>query len=145
MDEADRYSRRLNLRLCSVPEKGEDDIKTRVEEICRKALAETEATAVICAIDVIHRIGKRQDGRPNTPRPVIITFTSRSTRYALWKGTKKCVNLKNNWLCFKEDLTAADREACSKLWPAIEEARKRGEKAYYVGNRAFVNGKEIRV
>lgn len=145
MDEANRYNQRLNLRLYGAPEKADDNIKSCAEEICCRALAGTEATAIISGIDVIHRVGKCQDESSNIHRAVIIRFTSRIAQDTLWKVTKKCDYLKNNWLRFKEDLTAADRENHSKLWPAVEEAQKRGEKANYMGNRAYINGKEIKV
>lgn len=82
-----------------------------------KALAETKAAAVLSAIDMVHRVGKHQDGSSNTYRPVIIRFTSRTPQDAFWTGTKKCDYLKNNRLRLKEDLTATDRETHSKVWP----------------------------
>lgn len=39
----------------------------------------------------------------------------------------------------KEDLTAEDRATRARL-----KARKNGEKAYLIGNKAFVNGREIK-
>lgn len=41
----------------------------------------------------------------------------------------------------KEDLTADDQATRAHLWPLVEKARKNGEKAYLVGNKAFVNVK----
>lgn len=145
MEAADRYSRRLNLRLYGIPERGDDKIKKRVEEICSGALPGPEAATVISEIDVVQRLRRRQDEGAEKHRPVIIRFTSRTARDTLWKGTKKCDYLKINRLYFKEDLSTADKEARSKLWPEVEEAPKRGDEAYFVGNRAYINGKEIQI
>lgn len=45
----------------------------------------------------------------------------------------------------KEDLAVDDRETRSKLWLAVKEARNRGDKVYYVGNAAYINGNEIKI
>jgi len=101
---------------------------------------------VVEAVDVAHRIGRPSEGGQNQPpRPVIIKFISRTARDILWKGSKANKYLKNNRLNFKEDLTAADRATCSRLWLSVEAARKKGDKAYFVGNKAYVNGKEIKI
>lgn len=45
---------------------------------------------------------------------------------------------------FKEASSeAAQRETRSNLWSAVEEARKRGEKAFFVGNRATLMRKKL--
>ncbi|MEQ2234857.1 hypothetical protein ILYODFUR_035717 [Ilyodon furcidens] len=101
---------------------------------------------VLSAMDVVHQIGspRQRDGKTKAlPRPVIIRFQTRMARDALWKGSKNSSHLKHNKLSFEEDLTAADKEIRGKLWPAMEEARKAGQKAYFVRNRAFVEGKKI--
>lgn len=145
VNETDRYSRRHNLRLHGVPEKDDANIKAQVQDICRAVLPVADAGMVAAAVDVAHRIGRLKDGgKDQPPRPVIIRFMSRTARDALWRGSKANSYLKNHRLHFKEDLTAADRDARSRLWPAVEAARKKGDKAYFVGNRAFVNGKEIK-
>lgn len=138
----DAYSRRHNLRLYGVPEKEEDDIKARVQEICRAVVPVAEARSVVPAVDVVHRLGRRKTGETR-PRPVIIRFQSRTARDAVWKCSNKNDHLKTNRLYFKEDLTEADRERRNRLWPAVEEARKRGDKASFNGGRAFINGKEV--
>lgn len=59
------------------------------------------------------------------------------------KSAKKSNFLKEKKLRFAEDLMAVDRETRSQLWPSVEAARKEGRRAYFVGSRAFVDGKEI--
>ena len=46
-------------------------------------------------------------------------------------------------LRFAEDLSQLVREARLKTWPMVKKARSEGKPAYYVGARAFINGKEI--
>lgn len=144
VNDADRYSRRVNLRLSGVPEKISEDVKSRVQEIFKEMLSTKDSAVVVSAIDIAHRVGKpKGSGANHPPRPIIIRFLSRSARDLLWKSSKKNVYLLDHHLRLQEDLTSADKEARSRLWPAVEAARKKGEKAYFVGNRAFVNGKEI--
>lgn len=145
VNESDRYSRRHNLRLHGVSEKGDTQVRSQVRDICRAVLPAEEAEMVVAAVDVAHRIGRpKEGGQDQPPRPVIIKFISRTARDVLWKGSKANNYLKNNRLHFKEDLTAADRATRSRLWPMVEAARKKGDKAYFVGDRAYVNGKEIK-
>ncbi|GAA6082792.1 uncharacterized protein LOC120494537 [Tachysurus ichikawai] len=83
-------------------------------------------------------------GRTSNPRPVIMRFISRTARDFILKNSKNNEYLTSKGLRFKEDLTASDREAQNRLWPAVEKARKEGKNAYFNGARAFVDGKEIR-
>lgn len=126
VNESDRYSRRQNLRLHGIPDREDDNLKTRVQEICRAVLSDSEVGAVLEAIDVVHRIGRRKDGNSNQqPRPVIIRFMSRTARDLIWRASKKSEFLSSKKLRFKEDLTAEDRAIHGRLWPTVEAARKR--------------------
>ena len=42
-----------------------------------------------------------------------------------------------------EDLPQEDRLARAALWPRISQAKKAGEKAYFRGPFAFINGRRI--
>lgn len=79
----------------------------------------------------------------NQPRGVIIQFTSRIYRDAVWRSAKKSTFLKDNNLKLAEDLSADDPARRNRLWPAVDKARKENKMAFFVGGRAFVNGKEI--
>lgn len=139
--ELERYSRRWNLRLAGVLEDDTENVTARVIDICQKTVA-NENVNVAQGIEIVHRLGKR-DHSKRSPRNIIIRFSSRPLRDAVWKAAKQSQFLKNNRLRFAEDLTAEDREKRRALWPRIEEARARGDKAYFIAGRAFVNGSEI--
>lgn len=95
-------------------------------------------------IDTVHRIGKMKDN-DNRPRGIILQFSSRTYRDAVWKAAKNNTFLKERHLRFTEDLCPADRKTRAVLWPVIEAAREEGKIAYYVGPRAYINGKEVRL
>ncbi|KAG1935380.1 hypothetical protein F2P79_019241 [Pimephales promelas] len=104
-----------------------------------------QRNVVTTAVDIAHRVGRLragEDKRVNS-RPIIIRFTTRTARDLIWKHAKQSPFLKTQSLRFKEDLTAADKEARSRLWPAVDRARKEGKAAYFSGARAFIDGKEI--
>ncbi len=61
----------------------------------------------------------------------------------IWKAAKSSAYLKAKELRFGEDLTSMDKAIRKELWPKVEAARQVGKKAYFVGVRAFVDGKEI--
>lgn len=145
VNDTDRYSRRYNLRIYGMKEEREENVKAKVETICRPVIPGSDGEEVRVAVDVAHRIGRIDSGGKNKfPRPVIVRFMSRSARDTFWKGAKNNEFLKSMNLQVKEDLTADDRATRARLWPFVEKARKNGEKAYLVGNKAFVNGKEIK-
>ncbi|GAA6091511.1 uncharacterized protein LOC120494537 [Tachysurus ichikawai] len=122
------------------------NVKMRVMEICKVLVSGTDKHVITDSLDVAHCLGslKTSDkGRTPNPRPVIMRFISRTARDFIWKNSKNNEYLTTKGLCFKEDLTASDREAQNRLWPAVEKARKEGKNAYFNGARAFVDGKEI--
>jgi len=140
ISDLERYSRRWNLRLFGVSENYKEDIRSEVIRICGETYPEAKSKYPD-AVDTVHRLGRRSDNK--RPRAIIIQFTSRVVRDALWRAAKKSQYLKDNGLHFAEDLTSADREKRKTLWPRVKEARDAGKTAYYVGARAFIEGVEI--
>lgn len=92
-------------------------------------------------IDVVHRVRRREG---NKTRGIIILFAYRSVRDAVWRRAKENIYLRENNLCFGEHLTKEDKDARAVLWPIVEQALKDGKRAYFVGCKAYVEGKEIR-
>lgn len=77
VNDADRYSRRYNLRVYGVAEEREENVKVKVKEICRAAIPGSDGEEIEAAVDVAHRIGRMDSGGKNQlPRPVIVRFSS---------------------------------------------------------------------
>ncbi|CAB1329993.1 unnamed protein product [Coregonus sp. 'balchen'] len=72
------------------------------------------------AVDIAHRIGKKQDAIGS--RSIIIQFAFHTARDAVWKKAKESAFLKEREFRFGEDLTAADKAAKAKLWPLVQQA-----------------------
>lgn len=146
VNDQERYSRRWCLRLHGVAENSSEKVKERVMEVCRAVVPEEQRSEVTAAVDIAHRLGRSRagEGQQGKARPIIIRFISRTARDLIWKHAKQSPFLQTHGLRFKEDLTTGDREARSRLWPAVEQARKEGKTAYFSGARAFIDGKEIR-
>lgn len=143
LSEAERYRRRWGLRLYGVPENQDENVKRLVRDICNRVAPDFPDGYMDMAVDVAHRIGKKQDAIVS--RSIIIQFAFRTARDAVWKKAKESAFLKERKLRFGEDLTAADKAAKAKLWPLVQQARNQGNGGYYRGIRAFfANGKEIR-
>ncbi len=138
LNESERYQRRWNLRLYGIPEQSDENIKLKVSNICAAVVSDS-SVAIQDDIDIAHRLGKPN----NRPRPVIMRFVRRSTRDLVWRQAKHSDYLRNHKLRFTEDLTSADRMLRMKLWPLVEAARKEGKRAFFVGGRAFVDGKAM--
>ncbi len=92
----------------------------KVLDIC-EAVIPTFAGKAHEFIDVVHRLGKvRSENALSSgqkPRGIILQFTMRHFRDALWKAAKNYPYLAKHHLRFAEDLSPEDREQRNKLWP----------------------------
>ncbi len=131
LNDVERYKRRSHLRLYGLAERAAKDIKAQVVDICCEVLPE-HTSKIQQEVDIVHRLGRKIEGNATRGRTVIIQFLSRSSAY-----------LKAKELRFGENLTSMDKAIHKELWPKVEAARQVGKKAYFVGVRAFVDGKEI--
>ncbi|XDV47622.1 hypothetical protein PO909_017203, partial [Leuciscus waleckii] len=85
------------------------------------------------AVDVGHRLGRPVSGRA---RVIIILFALRWVR-DFWKSAKNSEYLKERKIRFGEDLTKEEKGSRAL------KARNEGEKAYFIGSKAYVAGKQI--
>uniref|UniRef100_A0AAV2ML57 Uncharacterized protein n=1 Tax=Knipowitschia caucasica TaxID=637954 RepID=A0AAV2ML57_KNICA len=139
--ELARYKRRWNLRLRGLQEREDEEVRRAVIEICQN-VAPGYKDKFKDVIDSVHRLGRPNSTR-SQPRDIIIQFSMRHYRDAIWKMSKNHDHLKQRLLRFKEDLTLEDREKRNRLWPLIQKAREEKKIAYFVGGRAFIDNKEI--
>ncbi|CAI5669786.1 unnamed protein product [Oreochromis niloticus] len=130
-------------KVCDLEKKEaeKEDVRGKVIEICQSALPE-QNHRLPDVIDTVHRLGAKRQGSTR-PRGIIVQFTSRIYRDAVWKAAKTSSYLQDNHLRFAEDLSREDRERRDKLWPLIDKARKEGKPAYFVGGRGFISGSEV--
>lgn len=139
IDDMETYLRRRNLRIAGIPESVQD-IRLEVVKICQNVLPSAK-DKLSDVIDVVHRLGKMQQGGPKErPRVTIMQFSVRSYRDAIWKAAKNSSYLKESGLRFMEDFSAGDRERRKKLWPEVQKARADGKTAFFVGGRAYIQG-----
>ncbi|XP_016117266.1 uncharacterized protein [Sinocyclocheilus grahami] len=135
------YSRRWSLRVHGVPESERENVRGKIIDVCQQLLPDAK-DKLPDAVDTVHRLGRKRLN-DSKPRGIIIQFTSRFQRDAVWRAAKDSIFLRNNNLKISEDLSQADRERRNQLWPVVEKARKENKRAYFVGGRAFVEGAEI--
>ncbi len=146
LQDLSRYQRRWNLRLYGLPEQPGENFRQKVLDIC-EAVIPTFAGKAHELIDVVHRLGKvRSENALSSgqkPRGIILQFTMRHFRDALWKAAKNSPYLAKHHLRFAEHLSPEDREQRNKLWPLVEKARQQGRRAYFVGPKAYIDGKDL--
>lgn len=143
-EEHSRYKRRWNLRLIGLPEKDDENVRetvigilTRVIPISVERLRDT--------VDTVHRLGKRESSATsnNGPRAVIIQFGMRTLRDEVWRKSKDARVCKDLHISFKEDFSKDDRLSRAKLWPLVQEARRRGKRAYLKEGYALIDNKRV--
>ncbi|KAI2646220.1 Recombination-associated protein RdgC [Labeo rohita] len=113
--------------------------KVKVTEIC-KGVAPELAAKMSEAVDVAHRLGRPVAGRA---RAIIILFVLHWVRDVIWKNAENSDYLKECKLRFGEDLTNEEKASRALLWPYIQKAHNEGKKAYFIGSKAYVDGREI--
>lgn len=137
--EHDNYKRRWNLRIKGMKEAVNENTRYEVIELCKK-IAPNLADKMDDNVDTVHRLGRKEDGRV---RPIIVQFTRRQCRDALWKMTKDSNVCKNAGVKFAEDLTKEAKEAREALWPRIKQARQEDKRAYFRGPYGYIDGRRI--
>lgn len=136
-DDAERYSRRWNLRLLNLPEKPNEDVRKEVLEIINQIIPE-ERSKLGFMVDTVHRIGRPRENQ--SMRPVIIQFTMRTFRYKVWKASLTANIMKEKKLRMAEDLTYQEKQSRNKLWPLVQQARTEGKKTKWQGPVAIIDG-----
>lgn len=104
--EHERYKRRWNLRIREIKEK--DGENTR--EVAANLLVNISPPLdpnINHIVDSAHRLDRQEE---NKTRQVVIQFTQRIHRDALWKMTKDSSICKELGISFIEDLCKADGE-----------------------------------
>lgn len=141
LNDMERQHRRQNLRLHGLSEMEGEDVKKRIINICNMIFPDA-VNDMPYNVDIAHRLGRRQE---NKTRPVIIRFASRSFRDDTWRASKELQTLREMKLTFSEELTQKPKETRSRLWPYVDAARKEQKKAFFVGAKAIIDGKEFKI
>lgn len=137
--ELERYKRRWNLRIRGIKEKEGENIREVVTGLLIK-ISPPWAPNINCIVDSVHRLGRREENRT---RQVIIQFTQRTHRDALWRMTKDSAVCRDLGVGFMEDLCKADRETRAAAWPKVQQARAAGKRAYFRGGEAYIDGQRV--
>lgn len=139
INDMETYIRRRNLKIAGIPESANEDIRGEVVKICQCVLPSAK-DKLQDVTDIVHCLGRPQQGDTVRPRVIIMQFSVCSYRDAVWKAAKNSTFLKDNGLRFMEDFSPGDHERRRKLWPEVQKARAEGKTAYFVGGRAFIQG-----
>ncbi|KAF7643552.1 hypothetical protein LDENG_00237560 [Lucifuga dentata] len=89
---------------------------------------------------MVANITRREKGRHCQ---IIMQFTMRHHRDAIWKLSKNSKICKDLKIHFKQDFCKADREARAAAWPKMERARAAGKTVYYRGHVGYINGNRV--
>ncbi|KAF3859877.1 hypothetical protein F7725_000132 [Dissostichus mawsoni] len=139
-EEQAHYKRRWNLRMNGLPEKEE-----KTQEKLSSGYSQ-ELFRLRDSVDTVHRLGIKGNAATsnNTPRSSIIQFGMRTVRDEVWKKSKDARVCSEMHIRFKEDFSKEVREARSKLWPLVQEARRKGKRAFLKEGFALIDNKRLR-
>ena len=98
LNDLDQYHRRVNLEVSGIPEQRGENPEQVVLSIAKHISPDLSASD----FDVVHRLGsKRTDD--NRPRPIIVRFTTRRARNAMYDGRRKLKTFSSRDLGFNSD------------------------------------------
>lgn len=124
--EQERYKMRWCLKLKGLEEKCDENIRADTILLFRKIASNLEMRQLEEAIDVVHRVGKKENNRST---PLIVLFVRRLIKEEIWCRSKDSPVCKERGVRFTEMMPLEDREARKKLWPQIEQACREGKRA----------------
>ncbi|KAK7926007.1 hypothetical protein WMY93_008317 [Mugilogobius chulae] len=137
--DLERYKMRWCLKLRGVQEKKDENIRAVAIKILQR-VAPDIAPKLEDAVDVVHRLGKKEDGRT---RQIIILFAHRRVKEEVWRKSKDSVICRDEGISFAEMLPQEDLEERRRLWPVIEQARRAGKRAFFRGPHAYIDGRRV--
>lgn len=144
VNELESYQRRWNLKISGIPEQDEENVKMTVIELLSR-ISPTIADTLQNSVDVAHRLGPKKGIGSSQPRRIIVQFLARTTRDRIWIDAKNSEVLKQKNIKITEDLTQYVKDARAKLWPLVEDARRKKKIAGFKGPYAIIEGKRISI
>ncbi|KAL7380404.1 hypothetical protein ABVT39_017299 [Epinephelus coioides] len=139
-----RYKRRWNLRLTGLPEKEGEDTRETVIGILRRVVP-LSVEWLRQSVDTVHRLGRKDNPAASNGahRAIIIQFGMRTVRDEVWKRSRDARVCSKMHIRFREDFSKEDREARNKLWPLVQDARRRGKRAFLKEGYALIENKRV--
>ena len=138
LDYLDNQSRRNNLRIDGLAELGGEDWQ-QTEAIVKQSLKEklkfTSEQVNQIGIERAHRIKNLTQRQNNSPRTVVVKFSSYKDRESVFKAAK--VN-RPNGIYFNEDFSSKVVDRRKQLYPEMMAARREGKIAYLSFNRLVI-------
>ncbi|CAL9703297.1 unnamed protein product [Knipowitschia caucasica] len=127
-----------------LPEKDGEDTRERVIGILTRVVP-LPVDRLCDTVDTVHRLGKRANAATsnNQPRSIIIQFVTRTVRDDVWKRSRDAPVCRELHIHFKEDFSREDRAARAKLWPLVQDARRRGQRAFLKEGYALINNQRV--
>lgn len=136
----ERYSMRWCLRVRGVKEKKDENLRANIIPILQKLVPEM-ASKMDLAVDVVHRLGKREDNRT---RQIIILFSLRHVKEEVWRRTKNSPICREEGISFAEMMPREDLESRQRMWPVVDQARQASKRAYFRGPHAYIEGIRVK-
>ena len=90
MDRHEQYLRKSSVRIRGVSEENNEDLESVTLNILQKEIGVVVAQN---EIDIVHRVGRRQENRP---RSILIKFISHKTKEKVMRAKKKSTTVKIN-------------------------------------------------
>ncbi|MEQ2285586.1 hypothetical protein AMECASPLE_033482 [Ameca splendens] len=139
-----RYKSQWNLRVTGLPEKDDENLRESMIEILTRIIP-VSVDQLRETVDTVHRLGKKAGAASanNRPRALIIQFGMRTMLDEVWRKSKDANVCKEKHLSFKEDFSKEDRIVQAKLWPLVQEARRRDKHEYLKEGFALIDNRRL--
>ena len=131
LDIIERKQRQWNIRLVGIPENQREDCL----DIVYGVLGEIDCRA---SVEVAHRTGPRNRTQP---RHIIFRVTPTFDTQRILRTQSRALKWKSYY--FVDDLTKNDLKAKRSMRPAIDEARRNGQRWEFRDGKLFVEGRYV--
>ncbi|CAM4618622.1 unnamed protein product [Leuciscus chuanchicus] len=138
LDESRRYGWKSFLKIHGLKEEDGENVRSKVIGVLKKVVPDAPVH-LDAGVDIVHRLGPKT----GKTRSIIIMFSLRRVRDAVWQAVRRCTFLKDNNLTITEPVPPEDRAAREKLWPLVKKAREEGKRASFKDSYALIDGKKF--
>ena len=140
------YTRRENIQMFNVPEKGGESIDETgdiVRTKLHKKMKIPKDDRDFIRFERIHRMPTRfsKQQSPDKPRPIMAKFSFYQDKEFVWSYVK---NLKGTRIGICNDFPKEVDEIHAKLYPVLKRAKQNGQSAFFKLDKLIINGQIYR-
>ena len=91
LDRQEQYSRKSSVRVLNIEEETAENVEEKFISVVKEQIGVDIAKN---EIDIIHRVGRAQNGKQNTPRHILVKFMSHKTKETIMRRKREAKDIR---------------------------------------------------